>query len=921
MSYFKRTLIILILIGVIVVGLMASGINLYTDYLWFLSLNLTQVFTTILFTKIWVRLAIGVLFALFIYFNLLFTRKKVLDFLHNFSVQGPIRVVGTEESENPLEKWVTKGRLNLFYLIISIVLGFLTSSINSGAWQTVQKFIHQTPFGTTDPIFNKDIGFYIFSLPFFQLSYSLLTGLIILTGVIVGIIYLLINLRAGSGGYRLTLSEKLHLSTLAVGFFGLKAFGYLLQMYNLLYSPRGVVFGASYTDIHVQLFALRVLMVVVGLLAIFTLINIFTKNMRLIYGGVILWLVVAVLLGGVYPGIVQKYRVEPNEITLESPFIEHNINHTLQAFGLGTIEERMIEATKDLTLTDIESSKDIIDNIRLWDWRPLQRTYSQLQEIRLYYDIEHVDIDRYMIDGDLRQVMLAPRELNQSKLEARAQTWINQVLKFTHGMGVVMSPVNEVTPEGMPELFVKNIPPVSKYPELEVTQPRIYYGEKTDGYIVANTTGGEFDYTGETNFYDGTGGIPVKNMWRRMVFAAKYNTLKFILSGDIRSESKLMYDRNIMVRVQKIAPFLRYDQDPYMVVADGNLYWIIDAYTITNRYPYSEPVRGWGNYVRNSVKVVVDAYNGTVDYYISDSTDPLVLTYAKIFPDLFKPIEEMPESIREHIRYPEDLFTLQSQVYATYHMKDPVTFFNKEDLWNIPNEKYAGQSIPIRPYYILTRLPGEKDLSYILVQPFTPAKKNNMVAWLVAKSDPNDYGKMIKYNFPKDRTVYGPMMVEARIDQDSVISQQLTLWDQKGSSVIRGNLLVIPIRDSLLYVEPIYLQAQGTQLPELKRVIVAYGDDIVMEKTLREALTQIFGDGAELDLPNIDFDELGELEDGELLPIINRAVQVYEEAQNRLRAGDFAGFGEQWGQLQQLLEQIQTQLQVLETMTDEEGAI
>lgn len=902
MSYFKRTLLILVIVAVIAVGIFLAGINFFTDWLWYKDLNADQVFLTTFTAKIWVRVGFGLLCALFIFVNLRFTRNKVIHFAQNFRFQSPIHVVD-DQVENPL-RWLTKGKLTWVYVIASILLGIMVSSISNGAWETVLKYLHRTPFGTADPIFSKDISFFVFQLPFFQLLYSLLTGLVILTGIVVGIIYLLINVRFNGGKYRLQMSEKLHLATLAVIFFGLKAFGYLLQMYQLVYSPRGVAFGASYTDIHVQLGVYKILMVIVGLLAIFTLINLFTKNMKLIYIGVIVWVVAAIVLGGIYPNIVQKYQVEPNEIKLESPYIQHNINYTLKAYGLDGIEERDFKVSSTLTAEDLQTATGIVENIRLWDWRPLQKTYSQLQELRLYYDIEEVDIDRYTIDGRYRQVMLAPRELNLQGLETRAQTWINQALKFTHGMGVVMSPVNAVTPEGMPELFIKNIPPVSTV-DVKVTQPRIYFGEKTDNYVITNTKGGEFDYTDMTNNYDGSTGIVIKNIWRRLAFAIKYNSAKILLSSDIHAESKLLFDRNIKTRVQKITPFLRFDKDPYIVVNDdGRLYWIIDAYTTTNMYPYAEPVQGVGNYIRNSVKTVIDAYNGTVNYYISDANDPLVQTYAKIYPGLFKPFNEMPTGLQSHIRYPEDLFNIQTRMYASYHMKNPTTFFNKEDLWNIPSEKYAGETVAVQPYYMITQLPGEEDAEFILMMPFTPARKNNMVSWLVAKSDGDEYGKLVLYNFPKDRTIYGPMMVEARIDQDSVISQQLSLWDQKGSSVIRGNLLTIPIKDSILYIEPIYLQSQQTQLPELKRIVVAFGDQVVMEETLEEGLSRIFGikQGTAVKAPALD--QLTDVPQ-DLIPLIKRALETHQTSMNQLKQGDFAGFGDKYKELYDLLLQIQ----------------
>lgn len=896
MSYLRKTLLILVIIGFIVIGLFLGGINLYTDWLWFLNLNVQQVFLTILTTKIWVRLIIAGLFALFIYINLRFTRKKVLSFLKNFT-GSTLRVVADDEPQQ--SKWFSKKRLNLIFLGISIILGIFTSSISTGAWEIVQKYLHKSPFGNVDPIFNQDIGFYVFEMPFLQLAYSLLTGVLVLTGIIVGVIYLLLNFRSNQGQYRLNLSEKLHLSALAVIFFALKAFGYRLQMYNLLYSPRGVVFGAGFTDVNVQLFALQVLMVVVGLLALFTLINIFTKNMKLIYIGIGVWVILSIILGGIYPGIVQRYRVEPNEIEMEKPYISHNIHHTLEAYGLSDIQITNFPITTDLNLQDIQANDDIIENIRLWDWRPLQRTYSQIQELRPYYDIRNVDIDRYVIDGVYRQVMLAPREMNQAGLPERAQTWINQVLKFTHGMGVVMSPVNIVTPEGLPELYIKNIPPVSLI-DLEITQPRIYYGERTDNYVIVNSKNGEFDYSeADPYFYTGQGGIPIKNFWRRMAFAVKYSTTKILLSSDVLPESKVLFDRDIMTRVRKIAPFLKYDNDPYIVVDNGRLFWIIDGYTITDYYPYSEPVRGWGNYARNSVKVVIDAYHGSVDFYISDPDDPLIQTYAKIFPELFQPLERMPGNLTAHLRYPEDFFSLQSRIYATYHMRDPVTFFNKGDQWSLPNEKYAGETITVQPYYMITRLPNEKELEFILYQPFTPVTKNNMVSWLVARSDGENYGKLVQYNFPRDRTIFGPMMIEARIDQHSFISQQLSLWDQRGSSVIRGNMLMVPIKNSVLYIEPIFLQSQETQLPELKRVIVAFGDEVVMEPTLRSALERIFTKDPEKKDPIVD-QLITDAESFEEL--LQQMEELILEMNEDLKSGDLAEFGKKWVDLLDLSE-------------------
>ncbi len=621
------------------------------------------------------------------------------------------------------------------------------------------------------------------------------------------------------------------------------------------------------------------------------------------------------LVGDLYPSMVQQFIVEPNELSKETPYIINNITATLQAYGLDKVEERTFELRPELSYAQLQEEKAVIDNIRLWDYRPLLSTYGQLQEMRLYYDFLGVDIDRYQIDGRMRQVAIAVREMNNANLSTQAQTWVNQHLKYTHGYGVLVSPVNEVSEEGLPNFWVKNIPPESLVPELTIQQPAIYYGETTDEYVVVNTLTGEFDYPlGDQNAYtnyQGVGGVQLSNPVIKAAFAFRFNTLKFLLSQDISSESRILFYRNIQERVHRIAPFLKYDRDPYIVISEGRLFWIQDAYVTSSFYPYSQPFSEWGNYARNSVKVIIDAYNGTVDFYISDPNEPLTKVYSKVFPTLFKSIDQMPDGIKAHLRYPQDFFELQSRVLSQYHMTDPTVFYNKEDLWSIPTEIYGDKEVVMEPYYLVTGLEDERDEDFILILPFTPARKNNMIAWLAAKSDFNeDYGKLILYKFPKQALTFGPMQVEARIDQDSEISRQLTLWNQRGSSVIRGNLIVIPIKGTLLYIEPLYLRSEQSELPELKRVIVAYGNRIVMDTTLDEALRLVTGAQEDVPLPPAAEAEkpVPEL----LLPAdwqsrVEDVVHLFNQAQDYLAQGDWEAYGQTMSRLQQVINELDNQ--------------
>ncbi|MFH0868589.1 MAG: UPF0182 family protein, partial [Candidatus Woesearchaeota archaeon] len=607
--------------------------------------------------------------------------------------------------------------------------------------------------------------------------------------------------------------------------------------------------------------------------------------------------------GNIVAAVVQSLYVQPNEFNLEEPYIEQNIKHTLFAYGLTNVYTRDFPVTYNLTIDDINKNKATMDNVRLWDWRPLLTTYKQIQLFRTYYDFLDVDVDRYKINNKLRQLMISPRELDQNQLATKAKTWVNEKLVYTHGYGAVVSPVNKVSNEGLPELFVKDIPPKTEYAELKITQPRIYFGEQSTDFIAVNTKANEFDYPlGNENVfaaYDGNDGIKLSNMLRKAVFSLKLGSINLFVSSAITKDSKLLLKMNIVERASALAPFLKYDSDPYIVINDGKLFWIIDAYTVSSEFPYSEKNIGI-NYIRNAVKVVIDAYNGNIDFYVIDKKDPLIQNYAKIFPQLFKNFEDMPDGLKEHLRYPEDLMRIQTQIYGTYHMKDAQVFYNKEDVWRTPNEIYSNNEIELRPYYIILELPDAKKEGFYLITPLIPRGKENMIAWFVAHSDPDEYGKLEVFRLSKQELTYGPMQIEARIDQDTEISQLLTLWGQQGSEVIRGNLLTIPIEESFLYIEPVYLKASaGGALPQLKRVIVAYDDKVTMQETLEEALEVIFKGKVEKAKEKGEVTKIPET----LSEKFNEASEVYKEAQEALTQGDFAKYAEKIEELGRILNQ------------------
>ncbi|PYO54319.1 MAG: hypothetical protein DMD83_22525, partial [Candidatus Rokuibacteriota bacterium] len=609
-----------------------------------------------------------------------------------------------------------------------------------------------------------------------------------------------------------------------------------------LLDSTGVVVGAGYTDLHLHLPFLTVL---AGLGLVGTALC--AANLRV--GGLRLpGLAVVLLLAGsvsetAIAALVQSYRVKPDELRLEAPYLARGIAGTRYGFALDRLTVKTFPAAGQLTPAVLAANAPTIQNLRWWDPGPLLDTYRQLQELRLYYDFHDVDVDRYTLNGSYQQVMLAARELNQARLPADAQTWINQHFKFTHGFGLVMSPVNRFDAEGLPVFYIQDIPPTSSV-GLTLDRPQIYFGEETRNYVVVRGGTTEFDYgRGQENVYttyEGRDGVSLAARWRRALFAWHFGDLNLLISGNVTAGSRILFHRLIQERIGRVAPFLRLDRDPYLVVADGRAVWLQDAYTVSSALPYSQASRDGVNYIRNSVKISLDAYDGTVTFYVADPADPLVRTYARIFPTLFRPLESMPASLRQHVRYPEDLFRLQAGVYGTYHMTDPEVFYNREDQWSFPQVTVNGKTATMQPYYTVMRLPGEAREEFILMLPMVPNKRDNMIAWLAARCDGPAAGTLIEFAFPKDKLLYGPAQIEARIDQDTTISQQLSLWNQTGSRVIRGNLLVIPIDDALLYVEPLYLRAENRELPELKRVIASTGDRVVMSATVDTLLAGLF---------------------------------------------------------------------------------
>jgi uncharacterized membrane protein (UPF0182 family) len=879
-----------------------EAVPFYTDWLWFDEVGYTDVFLRVVTLRGALFLLVGLASFGFLWAN-----------LRSAAATRPPDVFW--ELEEPLglpSRVILEPLLQRALIPLTIAVALMFGLTASTEWQTLLGYQHAQPFGVTDPIFQRDIGFYIFRLPLWRRALEWVFLLVGTTLLITALLYFLGRvLVLTARGPVITARARVHLLGLVALLLFAKAADFYLDRFELLYSQRGAAFGAMYTDVNATLPALSLLGVLSALVGLAALLQILWRGARTVFAGLVVlgagWLI------GVwgYPTVVQRLRVAPNALVAETPYIQHHIRMTRHAFGLDRIEERDFPARETLEPADIARNATTLKNVRLWDHGPLLMTFAQLQQIRPYYRFTDVDNDRYVIDGEYRQVMLSARELSYQNLRADAsgrdtdRQWINEHLQYTHGYGVVVGPVNRITPEGLPELFIRDIPPVSSI-SLQIKRPEIYYGELGNDYVFVGTGSAEIDYpAGDKNVYttyQGRGGVPVGSFWRRLMLAIRFGSYRVLLSDEISAQSRAMYHRQVGERVRRIAPFLRFDSDPYLVIrTDGTLGWIIDGYTTTHRFPYAERVTNFGNYVRNSVKAVVDAYHGTVTFYLADEQDPIARVYAQAFPGLFQPLARMPADLRAHVRYPAGLFAVQARMYATYHAQDPRVFYNKEDLWSVPRRADGGREREIEPYYTIMRLPGQPREEFVLLTLFTPLGTHNMRAWLAARSDGEQYGRLMAFLFPKQRLVYGPRQIAARIDQDPVISQQLSLWNQRGSSVIRGSLLAIPVEESLIYIEPMYLAAEKGSIPELKRVFVAYGNQIAMEETLDASLQAIFGRRPALAVtPPADVGPRPAAGDA-VGALVARAWEAWTRAQEALRRGEWAAFGEAQKRLEEAL--------------------
>ncbi len=888
--------LLLVGVAILVTFVFPSAIRFYTDWLWFSEVGFQAVYITALRAQGTVFVAAFAVTALWLTINLRTALGAVSDARPVFTTREGIQV--TLPGRRQMQALVP-----VVSLIVAVFIGLFASS----EWETWWTWRNAVPFGQADPILNRDVSFFVFALPALQQLQNLGQLLIVLAGLASGALYFVSgSLTTGfPARFMLSSAARRHLSLLAGAFLALLALGAWLGRAEHLIEPSTLLAGAKYADVNARMPAALLVMVVAILGVGLSLWQAMTSRNWPIPVAAALYLL-TVVGGEAYSGVLQRFVVTPNEQVRESPYIQHNIDATRRAFGLDSVEAQELSGDALLTREDIARNATTLDNVRLWDHQPLLDTFGQIQEIRTYYDFVSVDNDRYLLNGQNRQVMLSARELNSASLPNR--TWVNERLTFTHGYGLTLGPVNQVTSEGLPELFVRNLPPET-IPDLQIAEPSIYFGELSNDYVIVKTKTREFHYPrGDDNVfttYAGQGGVSLGNLFRKMLFAFRFGAYQIMLSDDIGPESRILFHRNIRERVEEIAPFLTFDRDPYLVIADGRLIWLYDAYTISGRYPYATSAVAGVSYIRNSVKVAIDAYNGTTTFYLADAKDPIAATYARIFPTLFRPIADMPAALRAHIRYPEDIFGLQAAVYATYHMTQPAVFYNREDQWEVPTIDQDQNAAPMQPYYTIMRLPGERDAEFIQMLPFTPRRKDNLSAWLVARSDAENYGKLRVFQFPKQKVIFGPRQVVARISQDQAISPQITLWNQQGSQIIWGTLMVIPIEESLIYVRPLYLRASGGRIPELTRVIVVYQNQIVMERTLDEALARLFGADSGTPRPTtIALTDTGPsapagsagaapAPDGNSSALATEARQHYERAIAAQRAGDWAKYGEE----------------------------
>jgi uncharacterized membrane protein (UPF0182 family) len=878
--------------GLVLLFLLASGAELLGELLWFQELGYASVFWRILLTQLMLFAASTLLVAAYLFANLLFLARQV-------DLPGTAHAVLYRAHYPPPPALAISDRgLKTLLAVLSLAGALLVGLIYAADWDGYLRFAFAQDFGKIDPVFGHDLGFYLFALPFVEKLQNTVTFLAFLVTAALCVAYAQAGILRYAPGQGIEAPRAVlrHLLANAILFLLAWAAGYVLDRYELLSDSSGAVFGAGYTDVTVTRWALWAAAAVTVAFAVALYVMLSrgrASHMPLLLGGFAGGMIA--LLGFV-PFTVQQFVVEPNELELETPYLKRNIAFTRAAFALEGIEERAYSADAGLDAATIDANRDTVDNIRLWDWRPLSHTFKQLQQIRTYYAFLDIDIDRYRFGDDYRQVLLSARELSR-ELPGKGETWVNRRLQYTHGFGVAMSPAAEKAPDGRPVLLVKDLPPKTP-PGLSLDQAAIYYGEEDSGYRIVTTGIREFDYPrGDENVYtryEGDGGVPLTSFWRRLLYAWLEFDVGILVSDYIGPESRIQRWRTVQERIGKLAPFLELDPDPYVVVNGARLFWIQDAYTVASGYPYAEPAEAGVSYIRNSVKVVMDAFNGDVAFYVIEPADPVIRLYRAAFPALFRDLDAMPQGLPAHLRYPQRLFEIQVRQYAKYHMTVPQVFYNDEDLWTVPREKYGGEVIAMVPYYVLLRLPGEAQLEFMLMTPMTPANRDNMIAWMAARSDAPHYGDLLVFKLPKERLILGPLQLEAMIDQDTTISRQLALWDQRGSRVIRGNLLVIPIDEALLYIEPVYLRAEENDIPQLKRIIASDGETLAMEPSLKEALQVVFGEGPE---------RPGEAATAAALPSVDldQARGRLDEAEQALGRGDWQAFGRAMQELRQEL--------------------
>ena len=873
-----------------------------TDWQWFDSLGYRPLLVVPWLWQIGVGAAVALVSFGVLYTSLLVARPSLAQAYLRPDL--PVGLVGRPwQVVRRWSTWLVAGA--------SVALGFGAA----GRWMDVALFFHGRPFGLRDPILGQDVAFYVFTLPVVRLALSLLWGLVLLSAATAALIYGVAGIldwrRAGES---LRGRPRRHLLTLLAALAVLWAAEIWVGRYVLLFTPHDVIFGVTYTDAHVRLparAAASALALAAGILTVAA-----ARGARGRYAAAAAIAALAVTAGAeLVAGAVQQLVVRPNELAREEPFLRHHIEMTRRAFGLDRVRTVDFQPKDRLEPADLSAAAPLLREVRLWDWRPLGTVYGQLQKFRPYYDFVEVDVDRYLVEGRPRQVMLAVRELNTARLQN--PSWINLRLQYTHGYGAVMSPVADVTVQGLPRLVMSDIPPRSEPGWPELRRPQVYFGELSTGWVVVNTRRPEFDYpSGDENVffrYDGRDGIRL-GWWNRLLFAARFGSPELLLSPEVGPQSRVLMYRSVMERIRRLMPYLRYDRDPYAVVTDdGRLVWMVDAYTTTDRFPYSRPVPGWGNYVRNSVKVTLDAYDGTVRFYLADEQDPVAAALSSLFGGFMRPMSEMPPDLRRHVRYPEDLFSVQAAVLTTYHMQSPVVFYNQEDRWDIAREIYGEDETVMQPYYAMVDLGDGPE--FVLLLPFTAAGNQNMVAWMAARSDGARYGELLVFMMPKQRLTYGPMQIEARINQDPDISRELTLWSQRGSRVLRGNLIVIPVAGTILYVKPLFLVSERSQLPELRRVVVATQTQLTMAPDLASALRALTGQEPAVAAPAERAEAPpqsaepaagagAEAQDTALRQSLRRALDTLEAARRQLTQGDWEAFGRSMQELQGILERL-----------------